>query len=143
MYVHVYLQLCNYMYCILCIYTDFCLKRSTIFFSILRFLFFYSFYSPCSSDVRFLLRQSLLFYITHHSPQPSYIRPFFSSTSLVIPFPPPSFLHSVPLFAWHALTTLNSFPGLPLIFPPLSLSPSFFHLSCQSFVFALCIIDLS
>ena len=129
---YVYLQLCNYV--LYFMYTHGLL--SEMFDDIL-------FYSPFS--IHSILhvafsppppppRQSLLFYITHHSHQPSYIRPFFSSSSLVIPFPPPSFLRSVPLFASHALTTLTSFPGLSLRFPPLSLYSSFFHLSCQSFL---------
>ena len=43
---------------------------------------------------------------------------FLSSFSPVLSVPSPSFLRSVPLFSTHAHTTLTSFPGISLRFPP-------------------------
>ena len=94
---------------------------------------------PCSSVIHIISRQSLLFDIIPDPVQPSSL----SSSSLPSPlyfhyYRPPSY---VVLISSHARTTSTSFLGLSLRFPPLSLSPLFFHfLFCPASLYMIVLL---
>ena len=70
-------------------------------------------YTPaCSMAVHFISRQYFLFDIIPHSVQPSSLRSSSLPSLLVLSFPSPPFLRSVPVFSSHAHTSSTSFPGV-------------------------------